>query len=102
MFLGFSTVSTVHSPKPQKERYIHSGTQESFSKWRFLCTTCTNYTKEGEKMTDYNAQLIDLLNEKILRLEQDKDRQRKEINRQARRIKELEKKLNEKENATDE
>ena len=45
-------------------------------------------------MTDYNAQLIDLLNEKILRLEQDKDRQRKEINRQARRIKELEKKLN--------
>ena len=52
-------------------------------------------------MTDYNAQLIDLLNEKILRLEQDKDRQRKEINRQARRIKELEKKLNEKENATD-
>jgi hypothetical protein len=60
------------------------------------------YTKEGEIMTDYNAQLIDLLNEKILRLEQDKDRQRKEINRQARRIKELEKKLNEKENATDE
>ena len=53
-------------------------------------------------MTDYNAQLIDLLNEKILRLEQDKDRQRKEINCQARRIKELEKKLNEKENATDE
>ena len=53
-------------------------------------------------MTDHNAQLIDLLNEKILRLEQDKDRQRKEINRQARRIKELEKKLNEKENATDE
>ena len=44
---------------------------------------------------DYNAQLIELLNEKILRLEQDKDRQRKEINRQARRIKELEKKLNE-------
>ena len=37
------------------------------------------YTKEGEIMTDYNAQLIDLLNEKILRLEQDKDRQRKEI-----------------------
>ena len=46
-------------------------------------------------MTDYNAQLIDLLNEKIRRLEQDKDKQRKEINRQARRIKELEKKLNE-------
>lgn len=53
-------------------------------------------------MTDYNAQLIDLLNEKILRLEQEKNKQRKEINRQARRIKELEKKLNEKENATDE
>ena len=46
-------------------------------------------------MTDYNAQLIDLLNEKILRLEQDKDRQRKEINRQARRIKELEQQLDE-------
>ena len=44
---------------------------------------------------DDNAQLIELLNEKILRLEQDKDRQRKDINRQARRIKELEKKLNE-------
>ena len=44
---------------------------------------------------DYNALLIELLNEKIRRLEQDKDRQRKEINRQARRIKELEKKLNE-------
>ena len=46
-------------------------------------------------MTDYNAQLIDLLNEKILHLEQDKDRQRKEINRLTRHIKELEKKLNE-------
>lgn len=46
-------------------------------------------------MTDHSAQLIELLNEKIRRLEQDKDRQRKEINRQARRIKELEKKLNE-------
>ena len=43
-------------------------------------------------MTDYNAQLIDLLNEKIRKLEQEKERQRKEINRQARRIKELEKK----------
>ena len=53
------------------------------------------YTKEGEIMTDYNAQLIDLLNEKILRLEQEKDKQRKEINRQARRIKELEKQLDE-------
>jgi uncharacterized coiled-coil protein SlyX len=74
---------------------MHSGTQKSFSKQRFLCTTCTNYTKEGEIMTDYNAQLIDLLNEKILHLEQDKDRQRKEINRLTRHIKELEKKLNE-------
>ena len=46
-------------------------------------------------MTDYNAQLIDLLNEKIRRLEQEKDRQRKEINRQSRRIKELEKQLDE-------
>ena len=53
-------------------------------------------------MTDYNAQLIDLLNEKILRLEQDKDRQRKEINRLKRYVRELEKKLNEKEKATDE
>ena len=51
--------------------------------------------EEGEIMTDYNAQLIDLLNEKIRRLEQEKDRQRKEINRQARRIKELEKQLDE-------
>ena len=74
---------------------MHSGTQKSFSKQRFLCTTCTNYTKEGEIMTDYNAQLIDLLNEKILRLEQEKNKQRKEINRQARRIKELEKQLDE-------
>ena len=46
-------------------------------------------------MTDHSAQLIDLLNEKILRLEQEKDKQRKEINRQARRIKELEKQLDE-------
>lgn len=52
-------------------------------------------TPEGGDVMDYNAQLIELLNEKILRLEQDKDRQRKEINRQARQIKELEKKLNE-------
>ena len=43
-----------------------------------------------------------LNDEKIRRLEQEKDKQRKEINRQARRIKELEKKLNEKEKATDE
>lgn len=53
-------------------------------------------------MTDHSTQLIDLLNEKIRRLEQEKDKQRKEINRQARLIKELEKKLNEKEKATDE
>lgn len=43
-------------------------------------------------MIDYNKMLIDLLNEKIRKLEQEKERQRKEINRQARRIKELEKK----------
>lgn len=46
-------------------------------------------------MTDYNAQLIDLLNEKVRRLEQEKGKQRKEINRLTRHIKELEKKLNE-------
>ena len=46
-------------------------------------------------MTDYNAQLSDLLNEKIRRLEQEKDRQRKEINRPARRIKDLEIQLDE-------
>ena len=45
-------------------------------------------------MMDYNAQLIDLLNEKIRRLEQDKDRQRKEINRLKRQIHEMEKKAN--------
>lgn len=45
-------------------------------------------------MTDYNEQLIDLLNEKIRRLEQEKDRQRKEINRLKRQIKEMDKKLN--------
>lgn len=42
-------------------------------------------------MTDYNAMLIDLLNEKIFRLEQMKESQRKEINRLKKRIRELEK-----------
>ena len=37
-------------------------------------------------MTDYNLELIDLLNEKIMRLENDKDRQRKEINRLKREL----------------
>ena len=46
-------------------------------------------------MCDYNTQLIDLLNEKILRLEQEKDRQRKEINRLKRQIREMEKAVNE-------
>ena len=43
-------------------------------------------------MTDYNAQLIDLLNEKILRLQIENDSKRKEINRLKKHIKELEKK----------
>ena len=46
-------------------------------------------------MTDYNKMLIDLLNEKILRLNIENDSKRKEINRLKRRIKELEK-LNDK------
>lgn len=45
-------------------------------------------------MTDYNAQLIDLLTEKIRRLEQEKDKQRKEINRLKRQIREMEKAAN--------
>ena len=44
-------------------------------------------------MTDYNAMLIDLLNEKIRRLEQGKDEQRKLINRLKKEIKELKKEL---------
>ena len=50
-------------------------------------------------MTDYNAMLIDLLNEKIRRLEQGKSEQRKEINRLKVEIRELKKELtaNEKE-----
>lgn len=42
-------------------------------------------------MTDYNKMLIDLLNEKILRLENEKDRQRKEINRLQRELSKLKK-----------
>lgn len=45
-------------------------------------------------MTDYNAMLIDLLNEKIRRLEQGKNEQRKEINRLKAEIRELKKGLN--------
>ena len=45
-------------------------------------------------MTDFNAQLIELLEEKIQRLEQEKDRQRKEINRLKWQIREMEKKAN--------
>lgn len=44
-------------------------------------------------MTDYNAMLIDLLNEKIHRLEQGKNEQRKEINRLKNEIKALKKEL---------
>ena len=45
-------------------------------------------------MTNYNAQLIDLLTEKIHRLEIEKNQQRKEINRLKRQIREMEKKAN--------
>jgi len=45
-------------------------------------------------MADYNKMLIDLLNEKILRLNIENGSKRKEINRLKRRIRELEK-LNE-------
>ena len=50
-------------------------------------------------MTDYNAMLIDLLNNKIRRLEQGKNEQRKEINRLKLEIRKLKKELttNEKE-----
>lgn len=44
-------------------------------------------------MTDYNKMLIDLLNEKILRLENEKDRQRKEINRLQRELSKLKKQV---------
>ena len=42
-------------------------------------------------MADYNKMLIDLLNEKILRLNIENNSKRKEINRLKKRIKELEK-----------
>ena len=45
-------------------------------------------------MTDYNALLIDLLQEKIQRLEHQKDEQRKEINRLKAEIRELKKGVN--------
>ena len=44
-------------------------------------------------MTDYNAMLIDLLNDKIRRLEQGKDEQRKLINRLQKEIKTLKKEV---------
>ena len=42
-------------------------------------------------MADYNKMLIDLLNEKVVKLTVENDSKRKEINRLKRRIKELEK-----------
>ena len=42
-------------------------------------------------MADYNKMLIDLLNEKILRLNIENGSKRKEINRLKKRIRELEK-----------
>lgn len=42
-------------------------------------------------MADYNAMLIDLLNEKIQRLEHQKDEYRKEVNRLKKQIKEMKK-----------
>ena len=42
-------------------------------------------------MTDYNAMLIDLLNEKIQRLEHQKDEYRKEVNRLKKQLKEMKK-----------
>ena len=44
-------------------------------------------------MTDYNKLLIDLLNEKIQRLENEKDRQRKGINRLQRELSKLKKQI---------
>ena len=46
-------------------------------------------------MVDYDKMLIDLLNEKIVRLNIENDSKRKEINRLKKRIRELEK-LNDK------
>jgi hypothetical protein len=45
-------------------------------------------------MADYNKMLIDLLNEKVVKLTVENDSKRKEINRLKKRIRELEK-LNE-------
>ena len=42
-------------------------------------------------MTDYKDQLIELLNEKVRRLENDKECQRKEINRLKKEIRQLKK-----------
>lgn len=42
-------------------------------------------------MADYNKMLIDLLNEKVVKLTVENDSKRKEINRLKRRIRELEK-----------
>lgn len=44
-------------------------------------------------MTDYNALLIDMLQEKIHRLEQAKDAQRKEINRLKKELREAKKEV---------
>lgn len=46
-------------------------------------------------MTDYNAMLIDLLNDKIRRLEQSKNEQRKEINRLKKQLRDMNKIKNE-------
>lgn len=42
-------------------------------------------------MTDYNAMLIDLLNDKIRQWERKYDKQRKEINRLKKQLREIEK-----------
>ena len=44
-------------------------------------------------MIDYNALLIDMLQEKIRRLEQAKDAQRKEINRLKKELREAKKEV---------
>lgn len=44
-------------------------------------------------MIDYNALLIDMLQEKIQRLEQAKDAQRKEINRLKKELREAKKEV---------
>lgn len=50
-------------------------------------------TRPEEMTAQHYAQLIELLNEKIHRLELDKERQRKEINRLQRENSELKKKI---------